>query len=242
MDTFSIVFVCTGNRFRSPLAEAFVRRLTLGLPVTTESFGTLELEDAPALPEALEIGLQCGLDLSSHRTRHVGHASLDQVDLVLGFDETHVRRAVVDAKAPRRRAFTLRGIARVLPAAEVFPQEDVILRARQALDQLEEMRGAEPESGRRDEMPDQVRHGADLRQQIVVQAALSVAVSDEVEIPRVEKNHHGAGGEQRPVRSLAPCDRSPVGAPAGRRDSGAGSSGRPVTWPMRSAWKLMNRT
>ena len=154
LDTFSIVFVCTGNRFRSPLAEAFVRRLTLGLPVTTESFGTLELEDAPALPEALEIGLQCGLDLSSHRTRHVGHASLDQVDLVLGFDETHVRRAVVDAKAPRRRAFTLRGIARVLPAAEVFPQEDVILRARQALDQLEEMRGAEPESGRRDEMPD----------------------------------------------------------------------------------------
>jgi len=154
LDTFSIVFVCTGNRFRSPLAEAFVRRLTLGLPVTTESFGTLELEDAPALPEALEIGLQCGLDLSSHRTRHVGHASLDQVDLVLGFDETHVRRAVVDAKAPRRRAFTLRGIARLLPAAEVFPQEDVILRARQALDQLEEMRGAEPESERRDEMPD----------------------------------------------------------------------------------------
>ena len=154
LDTFSIVFVCTGNRFRSPLAEAFVRRLTLGLPVTTESFGTLELEDAPALPEALEIGLQCGLDLSSHRTRHVGHASLDQVDLVLGFDETHVRRAVVDAKAPRRRAFTLRGIARMLPAAEVFPQEDVILRARQALDQLEEMRGGEPESGRRDEMPD----------------------------------------------------------------------------------------
>ena len=152
--TFSIVFVCTGNRFRSPLAEAFVRRLSLGLPVTTESFGTLELEDAPALPEALEIGLRCGLDLSSHRTRHVGHASLDQVDLVLGFDETHVQRAVVDAKAPRRRAFTLRGIARLLPAAEVSPQEDVILRARHALDQLEEMRAADLESRRHDDMQD----------------------------------------------------------------------------------------
>jgi len=154
LDTFSIVFVCTGNRFRSPLAEAFVRRLSLGLPVTTESFGTLELEDAPALPEALEIGLRCGLDLSSHRTRHVGHASLDQVDLVLGFDETHVQRAVVDAKAPRRRAFTLRGIARLLPAAEVSPQEDVILRARHALDQLEEMRAADLESRRHDDMQD----------------------------------------------------------------------------------------
>jgi len=126
LDTFSIVFLCTGNRFRSPLAEAFVRRLTVGLPVTTQSFGTLELEGAPALPEALELGLQCGLDLSSHRTRHLGHASLDQVDLVLGFEETHVRGAVVDAKAPRRRAFTLREIARLLPAAEASPQKDVI--------------------------------------------------------------------------------------------------------------------
>ena len=153
-NTFSIVFVCTGNRFRSPLAEAFVRRLSLGLPVTTESFGTLELEDAPALPEALEIGLRCGLDLSSHRTRHVGHASLDQVDLVLGFDETHVQRAVVDAKAPRRRAFTLRGIARLLPAAEVSPQEDVILRARHALDQLEELGAADLEPRRHDDMQD----------------------------------------------------------------------------------------
>lgn len=154
MDTFSIVFVCTGNRFRSPLGEAFVRRLTLGFPVTTQSFGTLELKDAPALPEALEIGLQCGLDLSSHRTRYVGNASLDQIDLVLGFDETHIRRAVVDARAPRGRAFTLRGLARLLPAAETSPQKNVILRARDVLTQLEEMRAAELEPRRRDDMRD----------------------------------------------------------------------------------------
>jgi protein-tyrosine-phosphatase len=62
METFSIAFVCTGNRFRSPLAEAFVRRLTLGLPVETVSFVTLELEQAPPLDEALEIALWCGID------------------------------------------------------------------------------------------------------------------------------------------------------------------------------------
>jgi protein-tyrosine phosphatase len=154
VDNYSIVFVCTGNRFRSPLAEAFVRQLTVDLPVTTQSLGTLELEDAPALPEALEIGLLCGLDLSGHLTRSVGHASLDQVDLVLGFDETHVRQAVVDAHTPRGRAFTLRGIARLLAAVEVSPHNDVILRARHALPQLEEVRAAEPESRGRDDMPD----------------------------------------------------------------------------------------
>ena len=81
MDTFSIAFVCTGNRFRSPLAEAFVRRLTLGFPVSTESYGTLQLEDAPPLPEAVDIALSCGVSLSEHRTRYLNNASLQNVDL-----------------------------------------------------------------------------------------------------------------------------------------------------------------
>src|SRR4029078_323333 len=96
--TFSIVFVCTGNRFRSPLADAFVRRLTLGMPASTESFGTLESDDAPALPEALELATAYGVALSSHRTRHITDLSLREVDLVLGFEEAHVLRAVVDAE------------------------------------------------------------------------------------------------------------------------------------------------
>lgn len=154
MDTFSIVFVCTGNRFRSPLAEAFVRRLTVGLPVTTQSFGTLELEGAPALPEALEIAVWCGVDLSSHRTRHVAHSSLADVDLLLGFEEAHVRRAVVDAQAPRQRAFTLRGVVRLLAAAEIPPHDNVVARARHVVDQLDGIRATEPESRRRDDMPD----------------------------------------------------------------------------------------
>ena len=66
MDSFSIVFVCTGNRFRSPLAEAFVRRLTLGLSVDSESFGVLDLEESPALPEAIALAGWWGLDVSQH--------------------------------------------------------------------------------------------------------------------------------------------------------------------------------
>jgi protein-tyrosine-phosphatase len=193
LDTFSIVFVCTGNRFRSPLTEAFVRRLTLGLPVTTQSFGTLELEGAPALPEALEIGLWCGLDLSSHRTRHVGHASLDQVDLLLGFEEAHVQRAVVDAKAPRGRAFTLRGIARLLAAAQVSPQENVVGRARHVVGQLEEVRAAEPESRRRDDMPDPFGRrwsvyretAAEIRELSILLVATLFGITDACGLPQV---------------------------------------------------------
>jgi len=131
VDTFSIAFVCTGNRFRSPLAEAFVRRLTLDLPVTTESYGTLRVEDAPPLPEAVEIALWCGVSLAEHRTRYVNEASLQNVDLLLGFEPGHVRQAVVDAQAPRARSFTLGDFVPLLPAYGARPpEEDVVTRAR----------------------------------------------------------------------------------------------------------------
>jgi protein-tyrosine-phosphatase len=131
VDTFSITFVCTGNRFRSPLAEAFVRRLTLGLPVSTDSYGTLPQEDAPPLPEAVEIALSCGISLSDHRTRDVSRASLQDVDLLLGFELAHVQHAVVDARAPRERSFTVRDFVPLLsPAGLAPPREDVVKRAR----------------------------------------------------------------------------------------------------------------
>ena len=131
MDTFSIAFVCTGNRFRSPLAEAFVRRLTLGLPVTVGSYGTLRQENAPPLPEAVEIALSCGISLADHRTRYLNNASLEDVDLLLGFEPAHVRQAVVDAQAPRGRSFTVRDFVPLLPPAGLTaPDEEVVERAR----------------------------------------------------------------------------------------------------------------
>ena len=131
MDTFSIAFVCTGNRFRSPLAEAFVNQLTLELPVSVASYGTLELENAPPLPEAAEIALSCGISLADHRTRSLNNASLEDVDLLLGFEPAHIRQAVVDGQAPRERSFTMRYFVPLLPTAGLAaPDEEVVKRAR----------------------------------------------------------------------------------------------------------------
>lgn len=131
MDAFSIAFVCTGNRFRSPLAAAFVHRLTLGLPVETESYGTLRVEDAPPLPEAAEIAVWCGISLAEHRTRYLNSASLQNVDLLLGFEPAHVRQAVVDALAPRERSFTLRDFVSLLPPHGAPPANgELVARAR----------------------------------------------------------------------------------------------------------------
>ena len=131
MDTFSIAFVCTGNRFRSPLAEAFVHRLTLELPVSVGSYGTLQIENAPPLPEAVEIASWCGISLADHRTRYLNNASLEDVDLLLGFEPAHIRQAVVDGQAPRERSFTMRDFVPLLPTAGLAaPGEEVVKRAR----------------------------------------------------------------------------------------------------------------
>jgi protein-tyrosine-phosphatase len=131
VEAFSIAFVCTGNRFRSPLAEAFVQRLTLGLPVTVGSYGTLSLENAPPLPEAIEIASQSGISLSHHRTRYLNNASLEDLDLLIGFEPAHIQQAVVDAQAPRSRSFTLRDLVSLLPAGgPPARDEDVVERAR----------------------------------------------------------------------------------------------------------------
>jgi protein-tyrosine-phosphatase len=155
VDTFSITFVCTGNRFRSPLAEAFVQRLTLGLPVTTDSYGTLSQENAPPLPEAVELARSCGISLSDHRTRYLNKASLQDVDLLLGFEAAHVQQAVVDAQAPRARSFTLHDFVSLLPAGgRPTPREDDVLTRARALVAAAGERFAELNNPKMKAMPD----------------------------------------------------------------------------------------
>jgi protein-tyrosine-phosphatase len=125
------------------LAEAFVRRLTLGLPVTTESYGTLELTNAAALPEAVEIAHGTGIDIAEHRTRSVHGATLHQIDLVLGFDEAHVREAVVHANARRDRSFTARHFSRLLAALPEATERNIESRARSLVQQADELRHAD---------------------------------------------------------------------------------------------------
>ena len=106
-DPFDVVFICTGNRFRSAIGEGLMRRLTEGLPVRTTSAGTLDLGPVGALPEALELGPSLDLDLNEHRARCVSNVDLSDADLVLGFEYHHLAAAVTEGGARRERAFTL---------------------------------------------------------------------------------------------------------------------------------------
>jgi protein-tyrosine-phosphatase len=138
---FRVAFVCTGNRFRSPLAAALLEEETSGLPVRIASLGTLELDGRPALPEAVEIAQELGLDLSNHRARGLARVDLSRADLVLGFERRHVKYSVVESGAPRQVSFTLPELVGLLGRIPGPPlPSDAVERARVRVRQANALR------------------------------------------------------------------------------------------------------
>jgi protein-tyrosine phosphatase len=109
-----VSFVCTGNRARSPLAEALFRRHADGLPVEVSSWGMLELDGARPLPDAADIGLNLGVDIRRHRSRQLTPRSLAADDLVVGFEPVHTDAAVRTGAADPARTFLLLELAGLL--------------------------------------------------------------------------------------------------------------------------------
>ena len=90
-----VLFVCTGNICRSPMAEVLLRRevANRGLHgLTVGSAGTGAWDGAPASEGAYLVSLEHGLDLSAHRARLVTRSIVDQADLILAMAEHHMAR------------------------------------------------------------------------------------------------------------------------------------------------------
>ena len=92
-----LLFVCTGNTCRSPMAEAIARQLAdeRGLDVTASSAGTSAWDGAPASDGALLVALEEGLDLSIHRAQVLSRDLVAAADLILVMSPHHGERAIV---------------------------------------------------------------------------------------------------------------------------------------------------
>ena len=106
--TQQVLFVCTGNICRSPLAEALLRRdlKARGFPeIDVGSAGTGAWDGAPASEGAYLVGLERGLDLSAHRARLLTRELVESADLVLTMARHH--RARVEELGGEGRVFVL---------------------------------------------------------------------------------------------------------------------------------------
>lgn len=90
----SVLFVCTANQFRSPLAAAcFLKQVELEnrpRKWRVESAGTWVKDGLGASAMALEAAASLGLDgLENHRTRRVRPGLLARFDLILVMERGH---------------------------------------------------------------------------------------------------------------------------------------------------------
>lgn len=127
-----LLFVCTGNTCRSPLAEGIARRMIAErqlADVTVASAGTSAWPDAPASDGALLVSLEHGIDLGEHRARQLAPELVAGADLILTMGPHHLERA--EALGGTGRAFMLtdfaNGMAR--PVSDPFGGDLDVYRA-----------------------------------------------------------------------------------------------------------------
>jgi len=107
----TILFVCTANQFRSPIAAAcFSRKLvTTGQTGSwiVGSAGTWAVSGLHAHPKAIEAAASLGLDLSKHITREVDSMMLDSADLVVVMERGHKEALEFEFPAVRTKIILL---------------------------------------------------------------------------------------------------------------------------------------
>jgi protein-tyrosine-phosphatase len=91
--TFNILFVCTGNTCRSPLAEGIARgelEKRGWRHVYVASAGIAARAGDGASGHAVSVGRRHGVDLGGHRSRPLTPELVDWADLVLAMGPSHL--------------------------------------------------------------------------------------------------------------------------------------------------------
>src|SRR5579871_104463 len=98
-----LLFVCTGNICRSPLAEGLMRALAekngLAEEIVSDSAAThdYQIGDIPD-PRSIAEAARHGVDISGHYARQVEESDFEEFDMILALDRGH--RAILSRMAP----------------------------------------------------------------------------------------------------------------------------------------------
>lgn len=117
----TILYVCTANLARSPLAAALLRHELHArgrTDVLVESAGTHASPSADNLASVRDVAREYGLDLAEHRARQVTRQMISSTDLVLTMTEAHRAAVVRLHPAAVAKTFTVLELQRLLAGAD----------------------------------------------------------------------------------------------------------------------------
>ena len=115
----TILFVCTGNVCRSPMAEALFRRAVGGRDeYKVMSAGLGAADGQPPSPLAVQVIKELGVDISGLRSRAVSAELVQAADYIFGMTRSHVETLVTLYAQAAEKTFLLREFDEALDTFE----------------------------------------------------------------------------------------------------------------------------
>ncbi len=97
-DLFRIIFVCTGNTCRSPMAEGILKKLLMDEfdkskqipPIEVASAGTHAFPGQPASRNSVVAAGKHGIDLDRHFSKRLTRETAESADMIITMERNHV--------------------------------------------------------------------------------------------------------------------------------------------------------
>jgi RpiB/LacA/LacB family sugar-phosphate isomerase len=138
----TVLFICTGNICRSPMAEGIFRRAVQGRKdYRVLSAGLGAMEGQPPSPYAVQAVRELGIDISGQRSRMLSPELVQEADYIFGMTHSHIDTVMLLYPHAAEKTFLLREFDETLDVFEkdisdpIGGSYDVYLNCRDQIEQ-----------------------------------------------------------------------------------------------------------